>query len=153
MLKKARSEGLSKLSRVHCGILFVLLVNFKWKSLFACQYLCGSTFAVEDEGLCSYTCCDISLVHNVKSPTFLESSSGSIQCLTPDCPQSTCHVSPSSPSQRPLTDQLQTWQTWSWTELYTALQQRNDSERWVEMTNTQLYVIPVIWNSNQSRSN
>lgn len=34
-------------------------------------------------------------MHNVKSLTFLKSFSGSIQSLTPDHPQSTCHVSPS----------------------------------------------------------
>lgn len=69
----------------------------------ACQYLGALLSVVQD--MYRYTWHD-SLVRNVKSLTFRKNSSPPIQSLTPDHPQSTCHVSPSSPSQRPLTLQL-----------------------------------------------
>lgn len=69
----------------------------------ACQYLGVLLSVVQD--MYRYTWHD-SLVRNVKSLTFRKSSSSPIQSLTPDHPQSTCHVSPSSLSPRPLTLQL-----------------------------------------------
>lgn len=69
----------------------------------ACQYLGALLSVVQDMYRCTW---HDSLVRNVKSLTFRKNSSPPIQSLTPDHPQSTCHVSPSSPSQRPLTLQL-----------------------------------------------
>lgn len=110
----------------------------------ACQYLGALLTVVQD--MYRYTWRD-SLVRNVKSLTFRKNSSPPIQSLTPDHPQSTCHVSPSSPSQRPLT--LQLWRVFFFFFfLKTGLQWQQTG--WVGTTNAQIHVIPVISNSNQS---
>lgn len=63
------------------------------------------------------THCDRWVVLNVKGLPFLTSSSASIQSLTPDRFQSTCHVSPSSSSRCPLTHSPAPDTTWTDTEL------------------------------------
>lgn len=93
----------------------------------ACQCLGVLLSVVQDMYRCTW---HESLVHNVKSATFRKNSSAPIQSLTPDHPQSTCHVSPSSPSQRRLTLRLWTVRRVFCFSLY---------EGWVGMTNSTLF--------------
>lgn len=96
----------------------------------ACQCLGVLLSVVQD--MYRYTWHE-SLVHNVKSATFRKNSSAPIQSLTPDHPQSTCHVSPSSPSQRLLTLQLWTGCCFLFCFFFFL------REGWVGMTNSMLF--------------
>lgn len=127
------------------------LKRMPWLDVTACVrvlffHVCTS--AVADEGLRRSTRLDRRLVRNVKGLDRHQCSSGSIVLLTPDYQQNTCHVSPSSASQHPLTLPLQTRGS------PTCSDSRQGWGRDTQThTHTELHAIPVIWNSNQSWSN